>query len=95
MHPSSTVGNVANPTYETTLEFSGEQGDLLEFYVEGISLDRQRSTLPRMPSSHSALCVIDGREIPTDLRRARLLIRSRDLNAIQNGSKVYSVPGRL
>ena len=85
MHPSSTVGNVANPTYETTLEFSGEQGDLLEFFVEGISLDRQRSTLPRIPSSHSALCVIDGREIPTDLRRTRLLIRSRDLNAIQNG----------
>ena len=29
--------------------------------------------------------MIDGREISTDLRRARLLIRSQDLNAIQNG----------
>lgn len=76
--PSST----ALTTYQIQLENTYQQGELIQYYIETIPTKGPRTTLPRGAAAAPALCVFDGRPIPSDLRVVRLLISNNHLNAI-------------
>ena len=71
-------------TYQAILEREFKQGQLIQYYVEAISRNGQRNTLPRKPISQPALCIFDGREIPRDLRVIRMLISDHHLQTFSN-----------
>ena len=71
-------------TYQAILEREFKQGQLIQYYVEAISRNGQRNTLPRKPVSQPALCIFDGREIPRDLRVIRMLISDHHLQTFSN-----------
>ena len=71
-------------TYQAILEREFKQGQLIQYYVEAISKNGQRNTLPRKPIAQPALCIFDGREIPRDLRVIRLLISDHHLQTFSN-----------
>lgn len=77
-------------TYQCRLENNYQQGDLIQYYIEAIPPSGSRTTLPREAAATPALCVFDGRAIPSDLRVIRLLISNDHLNAIyQEESEAY------
>ena len=71
-------------TYQVELTNDFRQGELIQYYIEAIPLSGPRTTLPRGAAAAPALCVFDGRPIPSDLRVVRLLISKDHLNAIYN-----------
>jgi hypothetical protein len=74
-------------SYEVTLHEGFEQGDILQYYVEAFCEKGPRTTLPRQAAARPALCVFDGRTVPKDLRVVRLVISSKDLDAMYQGEK--------
>ena len=71
-------------TYQVELKNDYRQGELIQYYIEAVPPRGPRTTLPRGAAAEPALCVFDGRPIPSDLRVVRLLISKDHLNGIYN-----------
>jgi hypothetical protein len=61
------------------------QGRVAQFYVRAEASNGQASLLPRLAAARPALFIVDGQNVPRDLRSIRAVISAYDLGAISGG----------
>ncbi|HKS35733.1 MAG TPA: lamin tail domain-containing protein, partial [Verrucomicrobiae bacterium] len=71
--------------YTATLTEHKVNGRIVQFYVRAAAQNGQESRLPKQGAGRPALYVVDDRGITRDLRTARFVVSTYDLDAIANG----------
>ena len=72
--------------YTAELTEYGQNGQIVQFYVQAFSKNGQMSETPKAGSDRPAMFVFDTPTSPGDLRRMRFILSALDLRTIQNGN---------
>ncbi len=87
----NTAPLVSGETAERTREYSAsltdysEAGQVVQFYVRAETSARGSQELPTGGRDLPAMYVVDGRNLPDDLRTSRFVVSARDLASIADG----------